>query len=512
MVQNTNASQLDFLYGENLGFSARSVDCSVTIDDGLIDLGTTFKLFNGSLAQLLQNDPHNSIYLPIADICKVQQATHFFLTVYRNRKLFNGPRQYQSYSSPPTLAERSNDLNNAAVLLSTDAEPGDLAAEDIIPLPSPCSRQIALPADSPVMSGTVLNNGQVLAPLHGHFRVTWWDTEKLEWSSEEQCSTATDGDMIVAHCSHLTDFTLIVDASLNDPNVCDSALMDLGYSVNAISILSLMFLMFMNLSNYWPACVSNNALGYLRGYASPSRDFVSLIHKFILLLFYVVFTIFSDRKVSGSACEFFGAVSYSLLMSSVLLTIFQALRLSPVLGSVHTRARLLLLPSSSVTISLLVPSTISTLLLILTNFFDRGDCFCWVRPDYIIYAVIIPITFLLLNAVTCTIIVCYRVFGVRRKLSKSMRHRDHQIGSKILAVFLMQISLGMPWILQYLTLYSPYTTAWHYVFTIVMGSQGTVLALLFLYKRQRSMSIYRQSLHSRQSIIRNELAEPSDMD
>ncbi|KAE9415789.1 hypothetical protein Angca_001581, partial [Angiostrongylus cantonensis] len=53
---------------------------------------------------------------------------------------------------------------------------------------------------------------------------------------------------------------------------------------------------------------------------------------------------------------------------------------------------------------------------------------------------------------------------------------------KIVAVVLMQVSLGMPWILQYFTLYAPYTTVWHYIFTIVMGSQGTMLVLLFLYK------------------------------
>ncbi|KAK6045744.1 Latrophilin/CL-1-like GPS domain protein [Cooperia oncophora] len=54
----------------------------------------------------------------------------------------------------------------------------------------------------------------VLTPLHGHFRVTWWDTEKLEWSTENQCETSTEGDVIVAKCQHLTDFTLIVVSRL----------------------------------------------------------------------------------------------------------------------------------------------------------------------------------------------------------------------------------------------------------------------------------------------------------
>ncbi|VDO30135.1 unnamed protein product [Haemonchus placei] len=151
-----------------------------------------------------------------------------------------------------------------------------------------------------------------------------------------------------------------------------------------------------------------------------------------------------------------------------------------------------------------VPFVVSVLLLVLTNFYDRGDCFCWVRPDYIIYAVIIPISFLVLNGIVCTVLVCERIFLFKRKLSKSVRYQDRQLLSKVVAVFLMQISLGMPWVLQYLTLYSPYTTLWHYVFTIVMGSQGTILALLFLYKRRRSMISYRRSHHMTQEPSRKE--------
>ncbi|KAK6044846.1 Latrophilin/CL-1-like GPS domain protein, partial [Cooperia oncophora] len=128
------------------------------------------------------------------------------------------------------------------------------------------------------------NITRVLTPLHGHFRVTWWDTEKLEWSTENQCETSTEGDVIVAKCQHLTDFTLIVDAALNDPNVCETALIDLGYAVNCLSIVSLAFLMLMGLCAYWPNLRDSQVLGVLTGYAVPSRDFVSLIHKLSLLL------------------------------------------------------------------------------------------------------------------------------------------------------------------------------------------------------------------------------------
>ncbi|XGW08893.1 hypothetical protein V3C99_011309, partial [Haemonchus contortus] len=489
LVMNTNASQFDFLTGENLGFTAQNIDCSSVTDDSLIDLGNIFEVLNGSVPE---NDQHNSIYIPLTEICSQLQATHYFMTVYRNRKLFIGASQYETYPSASTIAKRSVKPSTKGPVLQQIRARITGAPDDTNLLPSPCSRQIALPEDSPVMTGTILNDGvairrfatedtiavlkfnitNVLTPLHGYFRVTWWDTEKLEWSSENQCETSTDGKTIVARCNHLTDFTLIVDAALNDPNVCEAALMDLGYTVNALSIASLAFLTLVGLSAYWPSLRSSRVLALLTGYAMPTRDLVSLSHKLSLLLFYTVFTIFSNQKVSGRYCRFFGAVSYWLLLCSVILTIFQALRLTAVIGSIRTWIHLILAPSSSVTFSFLVPFVVSVLLLVLTNFYDRGDCFCWVRPDYIIYAVIIPISFLVLNGIVCTVLVCERIFLFKRKLSKS--------------------------VLQYLTLYSPYTTLWHYVFTIVMGSQGTILALLFLYKRRRSMISYRRSHHMTQ--------------
>ena len=65
-------------------------------------------------------------------------------------------------------------------------------------------------------------------------------------------------------------------------------------------------------------------------------------------------------------------------------------------------------------------------------------------------------------------------------------HYDPNVITKIVSIVVMQISLGLPWVLQFGTLYSPYTTFWHYLFTIVLGSQGTILFLIFLYKRYRA--------------------------
>ncbi|UMM16006.1 hypothetical protein L5515_013202 [Caenorhabditis briggsae] len=139
---------------------------------------------------------------------------------------------------------------------------------ETVPL-SPCARQTSLPS-TPVMSATVLNNGvavsisstsdapmallrfnvsTLLRPLHGSLKVTWWDVGRRQWADNRECEIITDSDGILeARCTHLTDFAIIVDAALNDPNVCDNALITLGYVVNGLSIFSLVFLTFFSLA------------------------------------------------------------------------------------------------------------------------------------------------------------------------------------------------------------------------------------------------------------------------
>ncbi|ETN68899.1 hypothetical protein NECAME_15557 [Necator americanus] len=217
------------------------------------------------------------------------------------------------------------------------------------------------------------------------------------------------------------------DASLNDPNVCDRALIDLGYVVNSLSIISLIFLSFVNLCAYTSTAIGNRILRYLRGYAPPQKDFVSLSHKISLLFFYLIFTFFTNQNVSGKACDVLASIAYILFISSELLTIFQALRLTTVFGVVGPYLKALISPLSALTV----------------------------------------------------------------------RYRDNRIISKIVAVLLMQVPLGTPWVLQFFTLYSPTATIWHYIFTIFIGSQGTFLAILFFYKRRQSLASYRRSHASR---------------
>uniref|UniRef100_A0AC34RT47 Uncharacterized protein n=1 Tax=Panagrolaimus sp. JU765 TaxID=591449 RepID=A0AC34RT47_9BILA len=56
------------------------------------------------------------------------------------------------------------------------------------------------------------------------------------------------------------------------------------------------------------------------------------------------------------------------------------------------------------------------------------------------------------------------------------------IQGRVLSLFFTQFVLGVPWLLQYLSLFTGAATIWHYLFSIINGLQGFVALLSFLYK------------------------------
>ncbi|KAH7724623.1 Protein MTH-2 [Aphelenchoides avenae] len=139
-----------------------------------------------------------------------------------------------------------------------------------------------------------------------------------------------------------------------------------------------------------------------------------------------------------------------------------------------------------------IPTVLCVLVgVLMQNFFYREDNFCWIRPDYVVVAVVVPLSLLVLNALFCSLVISIRlfpqVFGATRfirqgsrTISKGARQQSKE---RFIALFLMQFTLGVPWVLQYLTLFAPKATAWHYLFTVVNGSQGIILFGLFVYKQ-----------------------------
>ncbi|RCN49358.1 hypothetical protein ANCCAN_04609 [Ancylostoma caninum] len=257
----------------------------------------------------------------------------------------------------------------------------------------------------------------------------------------------------------------------------------------------------------WPKFGECELVSYLRGYENPikSRNIIKLLHKLVLFLFYVVFQTFSDQRLTKDKCTHFAALSYTLLMSAVFLTAFQAIQDIKVLVPGVEHLQIILRPHLPIAVSLLIPIIASILLMKYTDFFIRGDGFCWIRHDYIFYGVIIPTTILVVNAILCTGLVVASFIVRDFKLRKLVRHRGHQFKQRILAVILFQATFGSLWVIQFFTLYSPYTTAWHYAFTAVLGSQGTLLVLAFLYKRKCSLERHYWSLKTVRTISGEEI-------
>ncbi|KAI6206152.1 hypothetical protein M3Y94_00874500 [Aphelenchoides besseyi] len=131
------------------------------------------------------------------------------------------------------------------------------------------------------------------------------------------------------------------------------------------------------------------------------------------------------------------------------------------------------------------------------SFYRRDDNFCWIRSVDLVWAVIVPTSILILNGVVCLLIVTVRFFPnigccspiqrlIRTDTNTLSKGNQSRAKDKLLALLNMSILLGIPWSLQYLSLFTPEVTFWHYLFTIFNGSQGIILFVIFVYRRYRS--------------------------
>lgn len=91
------------------------------------------------------------------------------------------------------------------------------------------------------------------------------------------------------------------------------------------------------------------------------------------------------------------------------------------------------------------------------QFFNRNDDFCWIRPTSVVFAVVIPLTVLVVNCIICSIIMTSRLYPnlritapIRRlvrtnstMLAKSTRQKSRD---RFLAILSIQFVLGLPWV------------------------------------------------------------------
>uniref|UniRef100_A0A1I7TYZ3 G_PROTEIN_RECEP_F1_2 domain-containing protein n=1 Tax=Caenorhabditis tropicalis TaxID=1561998 RepID=A0A1I7TYZ3_9PELO len=106
-------------------------------------------------------------------------------------------------------------------------------------------------------------------------------------------------------------------------------------------------------------------------------------------------------------------------------------------------------PPAALSIGLVIPFILTLIIAVFdTSFFERNDSFCWVRPDYIVYAVVIPIVLPIINGLMCSTFAIYKLFfqAKRGLASKETAHYDAEFWSKVVGLLIMQVAMGLPWV------------------------------------------------------------------
>lgn len=399
-----------------------------------------------------------------------------------------------------------------------------------------CKRTMFTRPDGIVLSATVLSNNKdtsynaqnprkmatiryrkrPFSDLHGDYMITWWNEAESRWAGREQadgCKMRQDGDIIEAECYHLTDFTLLVDGLQTDPMLCDRFTMALGMVLNMSSFLALLLLNAIYVIYRSPVLYHRVFIEYLHDHLPRLQlDQQALYYNVTLMCFYLLFAAFSDQQhVGGSSvvCRVVAMLNYWLLMCCILLTIFQAWRiLKMFIWTVALERAIIVATRKEVmlAVSFGVPALLCAIFgLTINDFFYRDDEFCWIRPNYVWFAVVLPLSLLLLNGAICAVIIGLRLFpnscGMKQvlerhasatiRLSKGARRKSR---NKLAVLMMMQFSLGLPWVLQFVTLSIPHISLSHILFTLVNGSQGLILLTLFGY---RQIQMWRTQRNSR---------------
>ncbi|CAD5227965.1 unnamed protein product [Bursaphelenchus okinawaensis] len=387
--------------------------------------------------------------------------------------------------------------------------------------------------DNPVLSGKVIEHSyddtntpvvfikyrknDVGIPLHGFLAITSF--EGGDWQRGRECNLTEDDEYYIGECNHLTDFTILVDGCATDPLLCDSFLRAIGLITTIGSTLCLAFLFIIHLMNLSPLTrsYSYKIAFYKRNFSYITVDSVRISYYFFYLVFYFFFTFFVDEDVSGEGfCSFVAGFNYFLLLCCIMFTVAQSWRVLRSCVSERsiqdkikrwTRSRVLL---PSITIL----GTLVTLFVALftPQFLQRKDDYCWVNPTFVFMAVVLPLTLLILNALFCLFIVFITLLGnykfvenIQRRIrfKQSFDRIDRRnitakrdVQKKLGVLFALQFMIGLPWIFQYLSLFTPKSTISHYMFNLSSGCHGIYLMFEFLIRYYGARSRHHKELTS----------------
>ncbi|KAI1710763.1 MeTHuselah like protein [Ditylenchus destructor] len=501
------AGEITFDGGKNFVLLKKFVNCSESPDWPSLNLDpkqSTSSMQNIGASQLETST--SSIELIPNNICESSTTNKDFVLIqygFRNRKLFpiNEAKEceldyhFAPYNVPIILSAKLLETSSLKEIHQLDTK-------------------LAI-----VRLRFRIKNRRI--PLHGTTKFAYWHNRK--WVATDADIQLSD-DNLLAEISHLTDFTLLVDGLKSDPLLCDPFLDKFSKLLNIVSLNSLIFLIFFSILRRYRLLASlyRQTMECQSGEKQVKKtnaDIITtkILYYIFLSLFYASFTIFTDSRqmVYQIPCPIAARISYYFLLSCVCSVIVQStILLKLFTGSprceqvlnVSTKPRFILC------FSITLPCAIMFVLECTYNeIFERDDSYCWIRPDYTLAAVVLPLSGLIFHALVCFVCILAKVQlqGVselfrllsNRKIrrivaGKRQRKSAATVMDRILSLFCIQIMLGLPWVFQYLAASSPRLVISHYIFTIAVGSQGILLFLFFVYRHCRTRQRRKPFKHS----------------
>jgi hypothetical protein len=220
------------------------IECELFPHLGLADYGHSFGAID------LSYGPRALIQIPQSIGCSDGYIQPMYFVSHRKTQLF------MSISHPrpihiPILKEQTEDSNKEYIQTGLDKCDLGLHYRDLPVLTAVILKlndTTEIECSNKEVMAEIRYSKDNLGPiLHAKPVVSWWERPKSKWSFDCQCETRLEGDEYIAECTHLTDFTLLVDGRLGDPALCDPVLDFVG---NILVIFSTMGLFCMSLVQY----------------------------------------------------------------------------------------------------------------------------------------------------------------------------------------------------------------------------------------------------------------------
>uniref|UniRef100_A0A914E332 Uncharacterized protein n=1 Tax=Acrobeloides nanus TaxID=290746 RepID=A0A914E332_9BILA len=324
-------------------------------------------------------------------------------------------------------------------------------------------------------------------PLHGKLKITSWNSISNGWDTNGTCQVEdTDGDW-TSTCTQNGDggnYAMTNDGRTTDPTLCSNTLIIVFYVINGASFICLIV---VNTIMIKRRCSSKKE--------EERNDIIGFVYNIALMSFFICYTFFVDKAHSGTyACYAIAGVTYWLLLMCIFIKMFQALDiLEPYIakGFLEKFYKLLVSWPFVIFASLVLSSGLSGAFgIFMTNFYKRDDNLCWIRSDYIVSGVILPMCHLGANAIIFMVLMLAITLGPvykKEEKKKNKKHEDKEKkkGSplkktifKALSGLTSQLILALPWLMQYLSLYGSSTNIFHYLFVVINGCQGMIQFVL----------------------------------